>query len=158
MKTASKTYAARLTELLAPLAAKCETWPLHWVGNGDEGESYCRDCCEKEVARLEAENPEGDYFVDGGWGGEEDGCAFCSNDECGRLLECSYTNYGVESELEHFAGPDTEVTTPQSAYLMTRVLEHISGCNGDYEFGPKGCEATIRDIYRRARRALKESR
>ena len=91
-------------EKLAPLfdggAARVPSEPEHWIHNADEGESYCYECCKKEVKRLLKENPDGEYCVDGGWGTDGDSTRFC--EKCEKLLENSLTDYGCEAELEHF--------------------------------------------------------
>ena len=74
--------------------------PLHWIYGADEGLSYCRECCEKEVAKLKAENPDGDYSVDGGWGWESDSPEFCERCQC--ALEYSPTNECLSYELEYY--------------------------------------------------------
>lgn len=111
------------SKFLYKLANFEELEDLHWVGGGHgDGESYCYDCCEKEVDKINKEliakgeivvDEDGDgeilhdegAFIDGGWGGmEEDGCAFC--DKCNNRLEASLTRYGVESEVDHFLSCD----------------------------------------------------
>jgi hypothetical protein len=83
---------------------------LYWIGGGfSDGEYYCCDCCNEQVDKinkqLEAKGEDPDAFVDGGWGGmEEDGCAFC--EVCNDRLEVSLTQYGVESEVDHFLSCD----------------------------------------------------
>ncbi len=90
----------KIEKLFDEGANRVSSEPEHWIHNADEGLSYCYECCEKEVKRLLKENPDGEYCVDGGWGTEGDSTPFC--EICGKLLENSLTDYGCESELEHF--------------------------------------------------------
>ena len=79
---------------------------LYWVTFGDgEGDRYCLDCCEKEVDKINKEfvskGEEPEAIIDGGWGGiDEDGCTFCYS--CNVRLDASLTQYGIESEVDHF--------------------------------------------------------
>lgn len=101
---------------LEKIAATIEVPYQHWLGGADQGPSYCFDCATKKVEAGDAE------FVDGGWQQEDDTCRHC--EDCGRLLEYSLTNEGVESELEHFTGARFDrVIGPELAYHLARVLE-----------------------------------
>jgi len=105
------------SEFLFKLANFEEEEALYWVAFADsEGDHYCYDCCEKEVDKInkeliakgeivveeDGEIRSGDGAqVDGGWGGiDEDGTTFCYG--CDVRLEVSYTQYAVESEVDHF--------------------------------------------------------
>lgn len=92
-------------------------FPCWLGGNGaDQGPSYCRECAQKRVDAGEAE------FVDGGWDQENDGCCHC--EDCGRLLDYTLTDYGVEEELEHFRGDRMRrAISPEQAYHLARLLE-----------------------------------
>ena len=81
-------------------SGKAELEDLHWVHGDDEGISYCYDCAVKKVEEIKLKEPESDVCVDGGWGTEEDGTESC--DTCGKPLDCSFTDYGSESEVDHF--------------------------------------------------------
>jgi hypothetical protein len=68
-----------------------------WLWPDDTGLSYCFECAEEQI----------NYFgrgtnVDGGWGGQEhDCCVHCET--CGRMLDYSLTDAGVEYEIDHFS-------------------------------------------------------
>jgi len=127
---------------------------LHWVSSGyGDGFVYCFECCDKEVEKVNKEliakgeiviDEDGDIcagdgaFVDGGWSGiEEDGCAFCEG--CNKRLEVSLTQYGVESEVDHFIeyffddkNEVTEITNDQMI-----ELHGIFECCGYNDFDKK---------------------
>jgi hypothetical protein len=93
-------------EHLTSLCKDLDTDNVHWVHDGDEAVSWCRSCCVFKVRHLKRHNKREikkkhlDYLVDGGFGSEEDGPQFCAG--CGKPLECTLTNCGIESELDHF--------------------------------------------------------
>ena len=91
-----------LEKLFNEGAGRVESEAEYWVGGDDDaqGESFCLECCEKEVERQKKEDPSGDYIVDGGWDQEGDGTPFCET--CHQLLSNSLTDWGCESEVEHF--------------------------------------------------------
>lgn len=89
----------------------------HWLGGdgADQGPSYCRECAQAHVDNGDAE------FIDGGYQQDNDGCCHC--EDCGRLLDYTLTDYGVEEELEHFKGDRMRrVVSPELAYHLTLVL------------------------------------
>jgi len=90
----------KLEDYLWGQSKKAELEDLHWVHGDDEGISYCFDCAEKRVAEIKAKESDSDVCVDGGWGTEEDGTQTC--EKCGKCLDCSFTDYGSESEIDHF--------------------------------------------------------
>jgi hypothetical protein len=110
----------RLEELFNAGASRTEEEDEHWVGGGDEGQSYCYKCCKKRVAELLKEEPDGDYHVDGGWGTESDSTPFCET--CQTLLRASLTQYGCESEVEHFLENGFDPKCDMDCYSMERVI------------------------------------
>ncbi|MBS1807530.1 MAG: hypothetical protein JST84_05000 [Acidobacteria bacterium] len=107
----SSTLRDLIEETLAPTAKRFRKKSLYWVNNGpDESISYCYQCAEKEVKRLKKENPNGEYFIGGGYSFEEDSQSFCET--CGCLLQCSFTNYACEEEMRHFGEYSFDFTSP----------------------------------------------
>jgi len=105
-----------------------EIGDIHWIGarNADPeaGESYCYECGHEEVNRLNAEHPDHEYFLDGGWSIESDSQEFCET--CGKYLHTSLTSYAVAQELNHWC--ENRITlrgksAPYQAYELLRVLE-----------------------------------
>ncbi len=94
-----------------------------WIAGGDdEATDYCRPCAEKALVAAkdgltseEAEN----LTLAGGYVGEEDSRAHCES--CGKLLDYTLTNYGVDSELDHFEREGIR-NDPEEAYLILRIL------------------------------------
>lgn len=94
--------------------------PPHWLiddgENGfDEGLSYCLECM-KSIA------PNGEWGEE--WGGgycyEEDGTCHC--EKCGKLLQYSLTDYGVDVELENYAEyPPRNLDDPDECYQLARI-------------------------------------
>lgn len=124
-------------ELLAPLAAKAKTRPLHWIGGADDGEYYCRKCCEKQVRKLKRAG-DVDAFVDGGWGTEEDGQRWCA--DCAALLDHSLTDYGVEAELEALeeaCGVDAEFAHIASCVLGVGGNPLLTESCADFHYKPE---------------------
>jgi hypothetical protein len=94
--------------------------PEHWIHGADEGLSYCFECCEKEVERLSKENPKKEYCVDGGWDIEGNSTPFCEG--CGKLLENTLTDYGCESEVEHFLSYKFDLKSNDDRRAMSEVI------------------------------------
>lgn len=134
-----------IESLVYPVSAKHETKPMHWVGRGDEGPSYCLECCEKEVARIDAEKPEAGVIVDGGWVTECDGAEFCES--CGAALDCSFTTYACESELDHFEECGFDLDSPVDCWSMERIMGSVGFL--DDELTPR-----IKKVVRAAIRAM----
>jgi hypothetical protein len=107
-----------LGEFVRPLEVKAKAKSLYWVGGGDEGESYCLNCCRKAVATAKEVNPDGEYQVDGGWLQEADGQPFCA--KCGCLLDCTYTTDGIEEELAGLE--ESGIQTPEEGYVAANVI------------------------------------
>ncbi|APW37669.1 hypothetical protein RD110_11075 [Rhodoferax koreense] len=130
MTTDIDTKMQRCLEFLRPIALPAEKKAdhAHWIAarNADpeQGEDYCRACCQKEVDRLNAENPDGEYLVDGGWGSESDTSGVCSG--CGEPLHVGLTEHGVSSELEHFERHRINLRgthAPYTAFYLVATLE-----------------------------------
>lgn len=107
-----------LAKLIKPLEARAKIKPLHWIRNaGDEG-YLCRACAQKRIRELRREEPDEEFELDGGWMIECDGEAFCET--CGEVLECTYTDYGVEEDL---AGLERSgINNPTDAYCAANVI------------------------------------
>lgn len=87
-----------------------EALPCHWIHGAnevddlgcDEGSDFCRECAEAKIAAYLEAHPDSDDEIglDGGWGSDHDSQPRC--DTCGAKLAGSLTDYGVDSEIEHF--------------------------------------------------------
>lgn len=100
---------------------------IHWI-RGEAGPNWCHDCGKtmaKHLRRRAPRKERREYILDGGFpSGDEDGCARCEG--CGKLLHYSLTDYGAESELEHFLEhwkPQDKIE-PETAYELARVFEY----------------------------------
>ncbi len=148
MKDIQKDLLQFCSEILYKKADFEELGELHWISFGyGEGESYCYECCEKEVDKINKEliakgeitvDEDGDIrdddgaFVDGGWGGiDEDGCAFC--EICNKRLDASLTQYGVESEVDHFLSFELVEIGNDIAIELYYIFE----CSGYFDFSEK---------------------
>ena len=106
---------------IASTARRFKTVPEYWIRGADQGLSYCRACAEKEIKALRKKNPKEDYLLDGGWGdSESDSQRFC--ERCRVALECLYTRYACEEELEHFAKNGFDSSAPDDCYSLERML------------------------------------
>ena len=114
-----------LSEYFAEGWRRVKTDDEHWIHgcnrDHDEGLSYCYECAEKEIEKLTKEDPEGEWILDGGWGGESDSTPFCEG--CGKMLSASLTNYGCEAELQHFLENGFDVTSDEDRRAMHEVIE-----------------------------------
>jgi hypothetical protein len=118
-----------LAELIEPLAARAKPKAPYWRRDGGD-DVACYSCAKKK--KWGADN------LDGGWTNEEDGAHWC---ECGKLLDFTLTDYGVETEFAGFeeAGPPM---TPDEAYVLCRVLGTdgnplLTESCGDFHYMPE---------------------
>ncbi len=101
----------------------------HWIHGADGGMDYCRECAlaiiEKEkvrrrrlpkVEKKDSEVPS----LDGGWRTEHDSPPIC--DECNAPLDGSLTNYGAETELDHFLENGFDPECDADCHAMSEVL------------------------------------
>lgn len=89
----------------------------------DTGASYCLDCIKKKKPDFDFHRDYGDFF-DGGFDQEEDGCSHC--EDCGKLLEYSLTDYGVDEELEHFLDRDPfDWNDPDDCFHIARIAQGV---------------------------------
>ena len=120
----------KLSERLCAIAAEPE--PYHWIGGKDTGEEFCRACAEKRVKALQAKDPTGEYWVDGGWIRESDFSVACT--DCGTITGYSLTDYGFCEELEHFENALFDAAhplTPETAYEIDRLLWAVDRDSAD---------------------------
>ena len=75
----------RLEKIFNAGADRVDEKPEDYINGADVSKSYCCDCAEKEIERLQKENPEEEYFIDGGWGLTGDSQEFCET--CGAVLD-----------------------------------------------------------------------
>jgi hypothetical protein len=115
-------------ERLAPIAAKVRTKRLYWIETPDgtlvsnNGFCWCQDCGSAKVRNLrrhDRKNRE-DYFLDGGWGSEEDGPQFCCC--CGVRLRCTLTEHGAQEEIWHFEEFGLRGGSADDAYEIRECL------------------------------------
>jgi hypothetical protein len=137
MTITSEAIICDLLQQLRPRAMVPEDF--HWIyGFNEGGLDWCRRCAEREVKRLKRERPDGHFFVDGGFDcHESDGSAICC--KCGRLLNYSLTDYGVKTEINHFAengvvSKGQRFVTPQVAFEVVAVLEHARYMPSEYRW------------------------
>lgn len=122
--------------MLRPAAAKMKTKAEHWVHGGDEGASYCYECCVKEVAAYRAKDPSGEYLVDGGYGSEGENTPSCET--CGCRLENSLTAYGAEMEFDHFLEYGRDPNSVDDSYCFLQAMDALvweQGKQHEYERG-----------------------
>lgn len=107
-----KRWSDFLDQVCNELAARCkgvETSRMYWPDK-DNGEIFCFDC-----------RP---WKWDGGTdNSEEDGQRFC--DTCGMILECGFTDYGVEAEIRD-STTDEQMAQPigwDEAYTLLQIIE-----------------------------------
>ena len=126
MRDTQQQRLARCIEFLRPIAhtATEEAREAHWIGarnaDPDQGPSYCRECCDALVEKLNTEHPEHEYLRDGGWGYDADGLECC--DSCGKQLNVFLTSYGIEQELDNWSGSKIMLRGKRAPYLAFDLL------------------------------------
>lgn len=120
----------RCIKFLEPVAADAErkASEVYWISarnaDPDQGSSYCGDCGGKLVDKLNAENPDHEYLLDGGWGYESGSCEIC--DKCGLHLRCTLTDCGVDQELDHWMSVRIDLRgkhASTTAWFLLLILE-----------------------------------
>ena len=84
---------------------------VHWIDESDCGD-LCYPCAEKRATDIKVNNVD----IGGGYGWESDSPCFCES--CGCPLLYSLTDYGVESELDHFLDESITITDSDGYELM----------------------------------------
>jgi hypothetical protein len=110
----------RLERVFSAGASRVTLKDEHWIHGHDEGTSFCHACATSKVAELLRAEPDEEYQVDGGWGIEGDHLASCEH--CHARLSNSLTNYGCESELEHFLGYGFDPKNADDCYSLERCI------------------------------------
>ena len=137
MRKSQEIRLQRCVDYLRPLQSELSESlsEVYWLGarnaDPDQGPSYCRDCCDKHVDRLNAAHPNHEYLRDGGWGYVADTPEIC--DDCGAFLNCTLTHEGVSSELEYWANARIALRGKHqaaTAFQLLLILE--SGSLDDY--------------------------
>ena len=118
---------SQLQDLIAPCAAQFETVPEHWIHDWDESLSFCRECAEKKIAELLEAEPDAEYMLDGGWRTKGDSQAFCET--CGKALDNAFTDYAVESEIQHFETYGFDTNSPDDCYAVLNVIYALGSSN-----------------------------
>jgi hypothetical protein len=110
----------QLTHLLDERKSSPE--PPHWLINHpeyDQGSSFCWSCVKELIS-----NPVAGDNWDGGFCCEEDECEHC--EKCGKLLEYTLTDYGVDEELEHFTEyPPENLDDADECYHLARIAHGV---------------------------------
>jgi len=94
-----------------------------WLEDADDDQEYCRDCIEALFESIKGDYP--DAFIAGGYSGLEiDHPLWCANEKCDKRLECSLTDYGVETELEYYLnGGAVMPLREEDAYGLLDILQ-----------------------------------
>lgn len=123
-KMINKIERIRLEEVFNHGASQIYEAREYWITSDsdhiDAAESWCYECAEKEIARLKAAHPGDEFILDGGWGSESDGQAFCES--CGKILENSFTDYACEEEIAHFLKYGFDPMCSMDCFYMDKVI------------------------------------
>ena len=112
----------KLIDFFEAQSADLESQPEYWINGADEGLSYCLECCEEKVKQLQQEQPDQEFFVDGGsYSAEGESVASCM--QCGKILENSLTNDGCEEEIDYFLEEGFDIESEIDCYTMTLIIE-----------------------------------
>jgi hypothetical protein len=118
-----------LLRRLNRLSRDVESRALYWLNPDDSCANYCRECAVKLVTEK--------VELDGGGGGHEcDAQEFCET--CGVHLECSFTNYGVEEEID--AATQMDEIDKSMAWTLARIIDcgvpRLTESCGDFHYRP----------------------
>ena len=117
----TKTDRLRLEALWDAGMERVHVEPEYWIAGSDEGLSYCRNCCEREVTRLRQEALTQEYCIRGGWDTEGDYTPTC--EICGQILSNTFTDYACESEIEHFLEYGFDPDDGFDCLSMSKVID-----------------------------------
>ena len=95
----------------------------YWVNGDDVGYNYCFDCVEIELKKAQTEQPNVEFFKDGGFMHEDDSTAGC--ERCGMMLDISLTDHAVSEELEFFSENPPAEFSKQTAFELSRLLSNM---------------------------------
>lgn len=151
MKELTATERMRLEELFYSGWLHISEEDEHWIHGYDEGLSYCRECAVKKVKELRKSDPDREYSIDGGWGTDGDSTPFCET--CGQRLSNTLTQYGCESEVDHFLMYGFDPMSPYNCLDMHGVVES----SGWEPFIDIEDEPYFKDLYRLCRRILNDN-
>ena len=112
------------------LAMKADVEQPYWFihNAGGEESTFCFQCGEKRRLELIKKHRDDAHtldllkMLDGGWTGESDSCEHCHT--CGQLLHYSLTDYGAESEWEHYREAGINLGSPEEAYHIQAMLQN----------------------------------
>lgn len=84
----------------------------------DAGASYCLECIKAQKPDFDFNDDYGSFF-DGGFDQEED--SLCRCEQCGKLLFCILTDYGVDSELATYYDYRFDWNNADECFEMARA-------------------------------------
>jgi len=145
----TKTEQMRLEEIFLDGAMRVSEEDEHWISGYDEGLSFCYWCVQKKVEELRKSDPDGEYFVDGGWGTDGDGTPYCET--CGQRLDNTLTEWGCTEEVRHFLMYDFDPFSPYACDDMHKVIQ-----SGGWEPIDGENESYFSDLYKLCRIILNE--
>lgn len=102
----------------------------YWINIEEDCRSYCSRHIEAAVKKMERENPDEEVWYECDNGEESDSPKSCET--CGIPLECSFTKYALEYELEHFERHGLDTGNKRDCYDMYRVFN-----DGETEYHPE---------------------
>lgn len=145
-KTISGADRDRIEQWLTEHSEGAEYDDLYWIDGDDEAISYCFECAEKRVAEIRKERSDADVCVDGGWGCEADGAESCVM--CGKNLNCSFTDYGSQVELDILLENGFVLLDPYCCHTLKTII----GCHGWQEWRETCKDDESRRFYRKLNR------
>lgn len=135
-----------LDPIAAPVAAEAEfsCWIVAGNADPDQSEDWCTACARSEVARLNAEHPEHEYLVDGGWGSSTDVPPYCC--KCGKTLDDFLTKYAIECEVDHYSQHPVGLRGKSGPQRAFRYIQMLS--SGDFDFADTNAWSFFRKLER----------
>jgi hypothetical protein len=140
-------------KLYAFFEAGCENISIeneYWINGSDQERSYCLSCAEKKVEKLKRENPDEEFFVDGGVNNAEgDSIPYC---RCGQMLENSLLDSWCKEEVNYFLEDGFDIESEIDCYSMISVVDSMGWEKKDdafYDDLHKLCRLILNDINRK---------
>jgi len=123
-RRAKKWLGKRINEQAEKVEQKVE----HLVCDIDgEVRSYCYKCAQKEVERLSKKYPNKEFYIDGGWGHDNDYQVFC--ERCDAVLDNSYTETACDEDFNFFSKTSTtwDWDDVYDCMSVSKILDALEG-------------------------------
>lgn len=112
-----------LTSLLNEVAEAPEMKSCYWIDGDDDGLEYCRNCAIREIRKRRKKGLRG-LSLGGGYRTDHDHSISCHS--CGVTLDGNLTEYGLSSEMAHFASHQDRSLGRCEAWWLAEILNEAA--------------------------------